>query len=724
MKDQAAAAQEHGLSDGSASTRGPAFWLSWLQDGLSSDRLATWVVLILGALIFLPRLGSMGLWDPWETHYGEVAREMIVRDDYVYPHWESAYFFSKPPLAMWLMAAGMLLVGAEGQPIGQDLGAWAEWGVRLPFALIGIASLWAVYSVGRQLRDRTTGVLAAMVLAGSVQFIAIGKQSMVDMPLVGCLTVGLALFCLAVFDPSINANPREKAPIAGRIAAALGIVVGIVPQYVLHLREFEQTLAIAGLGAALAVSLGLAVFLALFGNRRACYLSGFYVLAGYAALAKGPAALYVLGPVVLLYIFFTWDWHLLWRCWLLPGGLLFLLVAVPWFLALSLFDGRDDEGRTFVGRFWIHDTFNRLGRGVHGDRPTMGYYIEQLAYGMWPWSALAPFALGLAARVRAPQLEDSERGSGHDRRRLLTFVLMWAVWSYVGFSMSKTGFHHYVFPAVPPLAVLIAYWLRWVADEPEERLSSFVAIPVLAVFAVTARDLVNDPQHLSSLFTYKYDRAYPRDLRRTATAFLTVFLAVGGTVLLAPQFLKTVLRDVRRVAASVWGWVTSEDRSESRWKGLFSGLESVSGTLRFRGVGTSRWLDRHGRATSMLGFILTGVVFATWFSHRHFNYLAQHWSQSHMFETYFKEKKGDEPIYAFQLNWRGETYYSRNTVIQVKEDGANARMRAVIDRPGREFVILEQSRFPTFKSVISPDRREKIQILDKSSIKFYLLAID
>lgn len=65
-------------------------------------------VLLLGVLVFLPRPGSMGLWDPWETHYGEVAREMLVRDDYVYPHWENAYFFSKPPLAMWLMALGFM----------------------------------------------------------------------------------------------------------------------------------------------------------------------------------------------------------------------------------------------------------------------------------------------------------------------------------------------------------------------------------------------------------------------------------------------------------------------------------------------------------------------------------------------------------------------------------------------------------------------------------------
>jgi len=33
------------------------------------------------------------------------------------------------------------------------------------------------------------------------------------------------------------------------------------------------------------------------------------------------------------------------------------------------------------------------------------------------------------------------------------------------------------------------------------------------VFAVAARDLINEPQNLVNLFTYKYDRDYPRDVQ-------------------------------------------------------------------------------------------------------------------------------------------------------------------------------------------------------------------
>lgn len=39
------------------------------------------------SFLFLPYLGAVGLWDPWETHYGEVARMMVERNDYVFPWW-------------------------------------------------------------------------------------------------------------------------------------------------------------------------------------------------------------------------------------------------------------------------------------------------------------------------------------------------------------------------------------------------------------------------------------------------------------------------------------------------------------------------------------------------------------------------------------------------------------------------------------------------------------
>ncbi len=359
----------------------PAFWLVFLREKLSTDRIATAAVFILGFLVFIPFLGTLGLWDPWEVHYGEVAREMIMRDDYVYPHWEWAHFFSKPALPMWLMALGMLLVGAESGAPGEALGSWTEWGMRLPFALIAMVAVWSVYRIGRDLKDRATGFIVAVVLASSAQFIFIGKQAMVDMPLVGLMTIGLSFFLSVVFDDEEDA----PAPRNLKIGAILTVALSIFPQMALIIRETglfngptgtsiyptSDGWALAGdLGSVTVLVLGslFCLALGLKGSRHDCYLAVFYCCIGLAALAKGLAVLAMVGPMVLLYMMLSGDWRLLKRCKLWLGAVLFLLVASPWYVTLSFFGGRDDEGKTFVARFWMHDNFSRVGRGVHGDR--------------------------------------------------------------------------------------------------------------------------------------------------------------------------------------------------------------------------------------------------------------------------------------------------------------------------------------------------------------------
>lgn len=657
---------------------GPAPWWLWLSARFPDDRATTIAVLVMGGLLFLPFLGTLGLWDPWETHYGEVAREMIARDDYVYPHWESAYFFSKPALTLWLMAFGLLAVGAESGAPTEALGSWAEWGARLPFAFIAMLTLWAVYRIGRQMKDRTTGLLAAFVLASCPQFIFIGKQAMSDMPLVGMMTAALALFVAAVFDEQED-GPAEK-PL--RWITAGGISVATFVQLFLIGREMNAGLGLGLVIGAGALALAFAGYVLFAASRRDCWLAGFYVFMGLAALAKGLAVLAIVGPTVVLYMLLTLDFGILARSRVLAGGVLFLLVAAPWYLTLSMFQGRDDEGLTFTQRFWVHDNFSRVGAGVHGDRGGVGYYVEQLAYGMFPWVAVVPFAIGLAAR----QIQEDDVEV--QRRRLKIFVLIWALWVYAFFTMSQTKFHHYVFPAVPAMAILVAGWLAWVAEAPQTRLRPAMAFVALVIFAVAGRDLINDPKNLVNLFTYKYDRDYPRDV--VVRPFLSAFVALGGVSLLALSLPDSAA--LRRIGGGVLGRFTDSLRRNK------------------------------GRA--LLGFIAAAGLMGAWVSHHHFNHLSPHWSQAHLFDTYYQERQGNEPIYAYQLNWRGETFYSRNRVLQVKERGANERMRQLVDQPGREFIITEQSRFHTLKSALSPDKREKLEIVDRSSNKFYLCVVE
>src|SRR4029077_14429087 len=113
-----------------------------------SERQMTVRVLAIGVLLYIPLAGSYGLWDPWETHYSEVARQMAARGDAISLWWPGApldaeHFWSKPVLSFWIMSLSMRLcgIGAASGTGALALGARAEWAVRVPFCLMGVLGI-------------------------------------------------------------------------------------------------------------------------------------------------------------------------------------------------------------------------------------------------------------------------------------------------------------------------------------------------------------------------------------------------------------------------------------------------------------------------------------------------------------------------------------------------------------------------------------------------------
>ncbi|MEY4577990.1 MAG: hypothetical protein RL701_2693, partial [Pseudomonadota bacterium] len=80
---------------------------------LSALRRPALFVFVVASALYLPLLGSFGLWDPWETHYGEVSREILGRDDWVSLWWaQDGWFWSKPILIFWAEALTWSATGA------------------------------------------------------------------------------------------------------------------------------------------------------------------------------------------------------------------------------------------------------------------------------------------------------------------------------------------------------------------------------------------------------------------------------------------------------------------------------------------------------------------------------------------------------------------------------------------------------------------------------------
>jgi 4-amino-4-deoxy-L-arabinose transferase-like glycosyltransferase len=114
------------------------------------------IIIVAGALLFIPFLGNAHLFDWDEINFAECAREMIVSGDYFRVQINFERFWEKPPLFIWMQAISMHLFG---------VGNFAS---RFPNAIIGIATLLALFHIGRREKDGYFGFLWVLMYIGSI----------------------------------------------------------------------------------------------------------------------------------------------------------------------------------------------------------------------------------------------------------------------------------------------------------------------------------------------------------------------------------------------------------------------------------------------------------------------------------------------------------------------------------------------------------------------------
>jgi 4-amino-4-deoxy-L-arabinose transferase-like glycosyltransferase len=612
-------------------------WLRWLEP-LSAEQRLTVGLAMLAALLYIPWLGATGFWDPWEPHYGEVAREMIARGDYIHPWWESAWFFSKPALDMWLMAVGMLASGTNGPD--RFIGIYTEWCVRLPFAILTALGAIFVFLMANRLLSRRTAVLGAVALLTSPLCVFLARQAVPDPVFVGLLEGAMACLMIVLFA-------KDDEPNDGWAAA-------------------------------------------------------FYCFVGFATLSKGLLGFALPGAVALMYCIATGEWHRLRRLHLGAGSLIVLAICAPWYGTMFVFDGRDDEGKTFFERFIIHDHFKRLALGVHTTTPggSFVYFIEQVGFDCFPWVFAFPGAAAVLARIRLrPQTT---------RDRALLFLLLWILIGFAVFAFSATKFHHYAFPILAPLLLFCAIWIEDLLDQGL-RANAGTAFAGGLLYALVARDLAMTPKHLTDMFVYNYDRAYPDRETDPRQVFMLLFYAAPAVALSPWLFdrLAQWLRFARGMA------------SRSLRAGMRADLRN-----RMEGaplLGPEAPQDRLVAVCALVGLALSFALFLGWY---HWRKLSPHWTQRDLFWTYYHQSEPDEPIGAYQMNWRGEQFYSKNTVREiVRQEAPMCTLPDFLNGPGkRKWILVEQGRLGGLRQAIGNAGR--LKVVEARNNKFALTVVE
>src|ERR1700686_4309281 len=144
--------------------------------------------LSLGLLWFLPP-NQPHLFDPDEGRYAEIPREMVASGDWVTPRLDAIKYFEKPPLGYWATAAAFEIFGQHA------------WTVRLWPALSGMFGLMLTWALGRRLYDQRAALLAVMVQASALLYVAMARIATLDMSLSFGLQIAMTALALLAQQP-------------------------------------------------------------------------------------------------------------------------------------------------------------------------------------------------------------------------------------------------------------------------------------------------------------------------------------------------------------------------------------------------------------------------------------------------------------------------------------------------------------------------------------------
>ncbi|MEN6413619.1 MAG: glycosyltransferase family 39 protein [Veillonellales bacterium] len=141
-----------------------------------------WLVIGVTGLVMFLNLGGIPLLDPDEPVYAETAKEMIAYNDFISPRIYGEYWYDKPPMYYWLVAAAY------------KIGGISEFTSRFPSALLAVFCTAAVYLSAARLFNQRTAVASGLILATSIEFFYLGKAAVTDITLTFFLTAALLAF--------------------------------------------------------------------------------------------------------------------------------------------------------------------------------------------------------------------------------------------------------------------------------------------------------------------------------------------------------------------------------------------------------------------------------------------------------------------------------------------------------------------------------------------------
>jgi len=254
-----------------------------------------------------------------------------------------------------------------------------EFAARLWSALAGVGLVIVTTACGRRWYDESVGLMAGAITASSFGYFALARMSLPDLPLAFFVT--LAVWAAFVATLERERNPRKWLLLAA-VAAALGF------------------------------------------------------------LMKGPLALLLPVLIVVPILLMERRSFNVQLSDVVLALLLFLAIALPWFVVMWM-----QHGTEYLAGFFVGDNYQRFATTRFNDPRPWWFYVPIVAGGLLPWTALALLWLGPVLQVLTRR---------RDIGTLDLRLLLWALLPLAFFTASVGKQPRYILPVLPPLAILLA----------------------------------------------------------------------------------------------------------------------------------------------------------------------------------------------------------------------------------------------------------------------------
>ncbi|MGH2413907.1 MAG: ArnT family glycosyltransferase, partial [Microcystaceae cyanobacterium] len=366
--------------------------------------------------------------DETEPIFAETARQMTITGDWVTPYFDGETRFDKPPLVYWLMAIFYKLIGVN------------EWAVRLPSALAAIAlTVLCFYtlryfgcvpvSTARRSQEKSfpttqrqlwlSAWIGSAIVVFNLQTLIWAHQGVSDMLLSGCM--GMALLCF--FWGYVRKSKVKSQKAKGKRQKS-------------EVRSQKLEVKTNSL---------FPILYSLFSIPNRWYV-GFYVLSALAVLTKGPVGIVLPGFIILAFLFYVGKLRdVLQEMGLIGGGLIFLVIALPWYILVTL-----RNGNNFINSFFGYHNFDRFTEVVNGHAAPWYFYFLVVFIGFIPWSIYLPVAIARLYFWQRTFWCRQPRSS-----HLSLFALFWFTGIFLFFTISVTKLPSYVLPLIPAAAILV-----------------------------------------------------------------------------------------------------------------------------------------------------------------------------------------------------------------------------------------------------------------------------